>query len=93
MDGRIDVPKKFLKRQRKRLGGKSLNEVYLNLKIKNHIGVSLQVAFQEMNSAASQQCYPQPQHPVSWSQLCLIHHPSLPDIVQDSWLEWKPYKA
>jgi len=53
MNGCIDVPKKFLKRQRKRLGGKSLNEVYLNLKIKNHISVSLQVELQQMNFAAS----------------------------------------
>jgi hypothetical protein len=43
----------FLKQQRKRLGGKSSIEVYLNLKIKNHIGVSLQVELQQMNSAAS----------------------------------------
>jgi hypothetical protein len=42
-----------LKQQRKRIGGDSSNEVYLNLKIKNHIGVSLQVELQQMNSAAS----------------------------------------
>jgi hypothetical protein len=43
----------FLKVQRKRVGGKSSNEVYLKMKIKNHIGVSLQVELQQMNSAAS----------------------------------------
>ena len=43
----------LLKQQRKRLGGKSSNEVYLNLKRKNHICVSLQVELQLMNSAAS----------------------------------------
>jgi len=43
----------FLKVQRKRVCGESSNEVYLKMKIKNHIGVSLQVELQQMNSAAS----------------------------------------
>jgi hypothetical protein len=54
MDGCIDVPKKFFEAaEEETCGGKYSNEIYLNLKIKNHICVSLQVELQQMNSAAS----------------------------------------
>jgi len=53
MDGWIDLPKKFFEAAEEETCWKSSNEVYLKMKIKNHIGVSLQVELQQMNSAAS----------------------------------------